>query len=212
MDRTKDIIKQIERISGSRSPYEVFCDWIKCTALSFAQTTIFSPQREKQYMDTIKKYHEEDAKEFVHMAVLLSETMENGMNDVLGNLFMMSGWGNKNTGQFFTPYHLSRAVAEVNYVDSENIVLMNEPSAGAGGMVIAMADTMNRHGADYQKRLRVVAQDLDLTAYYMCFIQLALYGIDAKCVQGNTLENKPFSVFDNNVMVTPMYIMNGALW
>ena len=209
MDRTKDIIKKINAMSGSKSPYEVFSDWIKCTALAMAQTTIFSPKREAEYMDTIKKYN---AIEFVKLTALLSETIECGMNDVLGNLFMASGWGNKNTGQFFTPYAVSLASALCTYTLSEDIVTMEEPAAGAGGMIIAMAEAMQRSGVNHQKKLRVVARDLDYNAYYMCYIQLALYGIDAKCVQGNTLEGKSFSVFDDNVMVTPMFIINGGAW
>lgn len=34
MNYTKEIIERINKLSGSRSPYEVFCDWIKCSAIS----------------------------------------------------------------------------------------------------------------------------------------------------------------------------------
>ncbi len=30
----REIIKRINALSGSRSPYEVFCDWVKCYALA----------------------------------------------------------------------------------------------------------------------------------------------------------------------------------
>ena len=93
-----------------------------------------------------------------------------------------------------------------------DIVTMNEPSAGAGGMIIAAAQSMKEQGINYQKSLRVVAQDLDWNAFYMCYIQLSLLGIDAKCIQGDTLENKPYKTFNENVFLTPMYLLNGCIW
>lgn len=66
-------------------------------------------------------------------------------------------------------------------------VTLNEPSCGSGGMVIATARAMLEKGIDYQKKLKVIAQDLDWKAVYMCYVQLSLYGIDAEVIQGNTL-------------------------
>ena len=143
---------------------------------------------------------------------MLAETIESCADDVLGNLFMVSGWGNKNTGQFFTPYSVSLATAKLQCYKSNETVRMNEPAAGAGGMIIAVAQAMKENGINYQKQLRVIAQDLDLTAFYMCYTQLSLMGIDAKCVQGDTLENQPFSNLDENVFLTPMYFINGCVW
>lgn len=210
MDRTKDIIKKIDSMSGSKSPYNVFTDWIKCTALAIMQSVWFSEDREQIYLDIIKDYNGRD---FSDMCAWLSETIECKMTDVLGNLFMQSGWGNKNTGQFFTPYTLSLATADLVMTDlpDNEYITLNEPSAGAGGMVIAAAEIVKNSGRNYQKCLRVVAQDLDWNAFYMCYIQLSLYGIDAKVVQGDTLLDKPFKNFDSNVFLTPMFMLNGAL-
>ena len=209
MDRTKEIIKAINSLSGNKSPYQVFSDWIKCAALSISQSCLKIKKREQQYIETIKEY---PAQEFSKMAAMLAETIESFPGDVLGNLFMASGWGNKNTGQFFTPYSVSLAAARLQSYKSNETVKMNEPAAGAGGMIIAVAQAMKENGINYQKQLRVIAQDLDLTAFYMCYTQLSLMGIDAKCVQGDTLENQPFSNLDENVFLTPMYFINGCAW
>lgn len=40
---------------------------------------------------------------------------------------------------------------------------------------------------NYQRCMRVVAQDLDWKSVYMCYLQLSLLGIRAVVVQGNTL-------------------------
>lgn len=209
MNRTKDIIKIINSLSGSKSSYQVFSDWIKCVALSLSQCCFKTEKREQQYLDTIRAY---PAQEFSKTAAMLAETIESSTGDILGDLFMISGWGNKNTGQFFTPYSVSLAVAQLQSYENNEIVKMNEPSAGAGGMIIAVAQAMKEKGINYQKNLRVIAQDLDLTAFYMCYTQLSLMGIDAKCVQGDTLQNKSFSNFDENVFLTPMYFINGCVW
>lgn len=209
MDRTKEIIKAVNSLSGNKSPYQVFSDWIKCAALSLSQCCFKTEKREQQYIETIKEY---PAQEFSKMAAMLAETIESSPGDILGNLFMLSGWGNKNTGQFFTPYSVSLATAKLQSYKSNETVRMNEPAAGAGGMIIAVAQAMKENGINYQKQLRVIAQDLDLTAFYMCYTQLSLMGIDAKCVQGDTLENQPFSNLDENVFLTPMYFINGCVW
>ena len=209
MDRTKEIIKAVNSLSGNKSPYQVFSDWIKCAALSLSQCCFKTEKREQQYIETIKEY---PAQEFSKMAAMLAETIESSPGDILGNLFMLSGWGNKNTGQFFTPYSVSLAAAKLQCYKSNETVRMNEPAAGAGGMIIAVAQAMKENGINYQKQLRVIAQDLDLTAFYMCYTQLSLMGIDAKCVQGDTLENQPFSNLDENVFLTPMYFINGCVW
>lgn len=209
MDYTREIIKKIDSMSGSKSSFQVFSDWVKCTALSIAQSVYYREKRERQFLETIAEYPKD---EFAKMTAMLTETFEGKFGDVLGNLFMASGWGNKNTGQFFTPYSLSLACANLQDYSKEDIVEMNEPSAGAGGMVIAVAQTMKEQGVNYQNKLRVVAQDLDWNALYMCYIQLSLLGIDAKCVQGDTLENKKIENFGDNVFLTPMHLLNGCAW
>lgn len=193
MDRKKEIIKKINTLSGSRSPYDIFCDWVKLMALAIQnrccliQDQIWN-SREEEYIKTIAPYREQGI-EFVRMFGMLAETMETGMSDTLGEIYMESGCGNKNTGQFFTPFHLSEAVARVSLIgeDGSRAIEMNEPSCGGGGMIIAAAKTLKDRGINYQNVLKVVAQDLDWKAVYMCYVQLSLLGIDAVVVQGNTL-------------------------
>ena len=117
MDYTREIIKKIDGMSGSKSSFQVFSDWVKCTALSISQSVYYSEKREKQFLETIAEYPKD---EFAKMTAMLTETFEDKFGDVLGNLFMMSGWGNKNTGQFFTPYSLSIACANLQDYSKED--------------------------------------------------------------------------------------------
>ena len=194
MNRKKDIIKMIEQISGKYSAYEVFTDWIRCSGLAISNSITMIhgkvwQDREQMYIDTMRKYTPEEGKMLSEMFSMLAETLEFEMTDVLGQIYMESGMGSKAAGQFFTPFHLSRLCAELSLPepDENGIFTVNEPSCGGGGMIIAAAVALRNQGIDYQRKMRVVAQDLDWKGVYMCYLQLSLLGINAVCVQGNTL-------------------------
>ena len=196
MNKKKEIINAIERISGKYSAYEVFTDWIRCMAMSISNSvTMFHgpiwKEREEIYMSTINKYSHDEQMAFCEMTAWLAETLDDGPDDVPGDIYMKSGMGSKAAGQFFTPFHLSELCAKLSIntdiLEGNDIIELNEPSCGGGGMVIAVARALNDAGINYQRRLRVVAQDLDWKGVYMCYVQLSLLGINAICVQGDTL-------------------------
>lgn len=212
MNRKKDIIKIINNISGKYSAYEVFTDWIRCASLSISNSCQLIHDkvwhdREHMYLDTIRKYTKEEVQLFVEMLGMLAETLEEP-SDVLGQVYMESGMGSKAAGQFFTPYHLSELCAELSLLepDDDGIYRINEPSCGGGGMIIAAAAVLKKKGVDYQRKMHVVAQDLDWKGVYMCYLQLSLLGIDAVCVQGDTLAepyiDRHYSV--DRILYTPM--------
>lgn len=200
----KEIIKDIERLSGAKSQYEVFYDWITAMAMMYANLrgNIIGPEnlnendrkiydeREKLYEEAVGGY-ENGTETFARMHAMLVVALEDDMTDMLGEIFMEAGIGNKSTGQFFSPFHLSLLTAKLN-VSSINIppdkkISINEPSCGAGGMIIGAAAALKEKGIDYQVFLDVVAQDLDWKAVYAAYVQLSILGIKAIVVQGNTL-------------------------
>lgn len=194
MNEKQEIIGRIRRIAGRYSEYEVFTDWIRCCALAVSNAvTPFCGKvwedREKAYMDTISRYTEEEQKMFPKMFALLTLALEKEIGDVLGDIYMASGMGSKAAGQFFTPYHLSELCARlvVPEPDENGKFIVNEPSCGGGGMIIATAAALRDRGVDYQRKMDVVAQDIDWKGVYMCYLQLSLLGIKAVCVQGDTL-------------------------
>jgi len=194
MDEKKEILDCIRSIAGKYSEYEVFVDWIRCGALAISNAvTPFRgkvwEEREKTYMDTINRYTKEEQKIFSKMFALLTLALEKEMGDVLGDIYMISGMGSKAAGQFFTPYHLSKLCANLVALepDKTGCYRINEPSCGGGGMIIAAAAALRDHGVDYQRKMDVVAQDMDIKSVHMCYVQLSILGIKATCVQGNTL-------------------------
>lgn len=212
MNRKKDIIKCIKNVSGRYSEYEVFSDWVKCMALAISNAISISHEkvwrdREKAYLETIGKYSHEESQVFPIMSAMLVETLEDHMSDALGEIYMDAKMGNKTTGQFFTPYNLSLSCAQLLYTEPDEYELyhINEPSCGGGGMIIAMAQILKEKGINYQRTMRVVAQDLDWKAVYMCYTQLSLLGIHAVVVQGNTLAEPCIGSYPpDRVLYTPM--------
>lgn len=190
-----EIVRKINALSGSHSPYEIFRDWIEWSALGIQNSLcLFHDDtwkfREQRYMDIVKKYPRKDIDVFVEMFALLTMELEEEISDVLGWIYMHAEMGSKQTGQFFTPFHLSLLTAEMGIpqdISEENPLIMSEPSCGGGGMIIATARVLKERGLNYQRCMKVFAQDLDWKGVYMTYVQLSLLGIRAVVVQGDSL-------------------------
>lgn len=197
MSIKKEIIKEIQNMSGGHSPYEVFSDWIRCCSLSICNSVSMIHdevwrRREEDYIETLRRYPNGTEYKFAGMFVSLGDYLTENMTDALGEIFMESGMGSKSTGQFFTPFHISELCAKMSLRETiKNFdgakISMTEPSCGGGGMIIASAKVLKDAGINYQKYLDVVAQDLDWKGVYMTYLQCSLLGIKATVVQGDTL-------------------------
>lgn len=217
------IVKMLNDLAGRYSRWVIWQDFITMAAISIANT-IRQPQyeaREKRYLEIAAKY---DAGELERFAVMLSE-VTNGLEtnpeqDFLGELFMALELGNEWRGQFFTPYHLCRAIAAVQITErtkaqiaAKGWVNVNDPACGAGALLVAFANACKAKDINYQQHVLFVAQDVDMLAGMMCFIQLSLLGCAGYVVIDNTL-TKPARSYDRrallpvdtgNVWYTPMY-------
>lgn len=205
----KRIIDIINSFQGGYSGYQVFADWVKACAISISNSTELClssvwKERENQYMELLGKYGAEGMDKFADMLGMLALELENNPSDVLGEVYMNAGFGSKSTGQFFTPFHLSELTARLIYKYDELPLHLHEPSCGGGGMIIAVYKDMLIKGLDPQRNLKVVAQDLEWNAVYMCYVQLSLLGISAVVVQGDTL-TEPYSkeTPEHRVLYTP---------
>ena len=87
-DHKKEIIKTINSMSGSRSGYEIFSDWVSCMAIAIENSThVFRneiwQEREKLYKDTMNRYTLEERQKFPEMLAHLTMAFEEGPDDIL---------------------------------------------------------------------------------------------------------------------------------
>ena len=173
-------------------------------------------EREKQYLSVIGRYTAEEQKIFPEMMSIVTLALEdNPEQDFLGSLYHYLELHQEQKGQFFTPYNISRFMAEVLFekndarrkLEQNNYISVSDPACGAGAMLIAFANAAKRSGINYQKQVLFVAQDIDHTAAIMCYIQLSLLGCPAVVIIGDTL-TKPMFHPDNDVWYTLFYHLN----
>lgn len=196
----KKIIEKIRKLPKKYSPVDILNDLVEMLAIAIQNGTCLLQdelwkKREQQYIGIISKYDRETQHEFEELCAMMTIAYEKeGACDLLGEIYMEAGCGNKQAGQFFTPFNVSELCAGIAFqeISEKNRLKMYEPNAGAGGMVLAAAKELNKRGINYQTCMDVIAQDLDWKGVYMSYVQFSLLGIPAVVVQGDTLE-EPFT-------------------
>ena len=210
MDYLKEFCTKLQNLDRSKNVATIFKDFLTLCTCSFAQPFYKSDEIEQKYLKTINEYAKEQAEEFTKLLAFLIQALEEKHQDFLGQVYMNFKLGNTASGQFFTPYHVSKLMAEINFAENENlikdneIITLSEPCCGSGGMIIAFAEAMKNHNYNYQKQLFVEAVDIDEMAFMMCYIQLSLFGIPARVILDDTL-----SMNYTKILYTPFYFLNG---
>ena len=77
----KEIIKTIGELSGSYTPYVIFTDWVKMTAIAIQNSCCALHDktwqtREKAYIDTAKKYSNQERASLCKMQALLWQSFQ----------------------------------------------------------------------------------------------------------------------------------------
>lgn len=228
----KTIVNILEGLSGRFSLWEVWQDFIIMCATSLANAVDgrFREAREKDYMARVSKYTSKELDSFGHaFAEVVMALDENPDQDFLGELFMCLDLGNEWKGQFFTPYSVCKAMAEMTFplslmsqIEDRGWVSVSDPACGAGALLIAFANMCRQPGRDvnFQTQVLFVAQDIDYLAGMMCYIQLSLLGCPGYVVIDDTLAH-PSTSYDcrgliptggSNVWYTPMYFRDVWHW
>lgn len=209
-----EIIKLIGRSAYSVNSSKLISDVFECGALAISNLVDFTKydereERYKQIMNTYKPQERELIAEIFGkiFALLSSVVYDDGeFNDYLGELFMRCNQGEKRAGQFFTPYHVSKFMAEITVTDSEikngEIITVNDCCCGGGGMLVAAVDVLkNRYGVNYARDCFIDAGDIDERCVHMTYLQLSLAGVPAIIKHQDALSRKLWSVWK-----TPAYL------
>lgn len=198
-----ELITEIKSLSQSQGLNTVFTTFLEITATSIAaqMDPANAAEREKRYEEIASKMEPETLTAYARMfALLYLATREHADDpcDILGDIYHELRLNNEWNGQFFTPDHICRLMAQlVNPVDElpdkEGPILINEPTCGSGTMVIGAVWAMKRKNFDFLHKSFFVAQDIDIRCVWMAYIQLSLYGIPAVVIHGNTLTMEEWS-------------------
>lgn len=194
MDHTKEFIREFDRLARRHDRHRAFLDFLALT--SSALLKVADPWRAEQheaaYMETARRYDAEELKACAYMLAITTMALEERPQDFLGHIYMHLELGNKHAGQFFTPYSLCQAMAEITLHDvgeddPRELITLQEPAVGAGATIIACMEALQKRGINYQRRTYTVAVDVSEMAARMAYIQFSLLGIPAHVVWGNTL-------------------------
>jgi type I restriction enzyme M protein len=177
--------KILDKISNRHDSTTVFDDFIYMCVCAFAYG-----QMEEQYMSTVKRYNDEEAKLFGQaMGALLIDyenvvTKEGAWNDLLGEYFMeiSSRSSASRSGQFFTPVSLCNMIAQMTQ-EGEPGETINDPSCGSSRCLVAHA----RLHPDNRLKCFYHGYDLDRRCVNMSVINYIMHGMKGVVIHMNTL-------------------------
>ena len=215
----KELCKSLTSVSDRYSTWQVFEDWLAMSAIAISNAVdlIQKDEREKQYLEIVKKYNSQELTKIAECLGLLvgqldKEYKTSGITDLLGKVFHALNLHNEYHGQFFTPFHICECMGRMTFDGSEpsvettlkeqNYISILEPCVGSGGLVLGFAKAMQEEKHNPQQELCVTAIDIDIKCVHMAYLQLSLFGIPAVVVHGNSLTEEQWSVWR-----TPAYIL-----
>ncbi|EIN6984451.1 DUF1738 domain-containing protein [Salmonella enterica subsp. enterica serovar Enteritidis] len=215
--KTNPHIQEFVSVFNSIAPYEnrwqVFSDFAHMAAAALYNAIHRDPTVEADYLRRVKRYSKEDAIRMSRLLDVVTDGLEFSPTDFLGQLMMTLELGNQNLGQYFTPYSVSYMMARINMADRlpeleeghGSFITVCDPACGAGGMIVATAETMLEAGYNPQKQMLAFCTDIDPLAAMLCYIQLTLMHIPAVVSIGNSL-----TMEITREMATPAYRL--GLW
>lgn len=214
VDHKKEIIKMVENIShGRRATWEIWQDFLYMAscALSNPVDRVQAPEREVEYLRLAKRYEKDELEGLTGILGHLILALEERTTDVLGECYMELELFSRWKGQFFTPWCVAVAMAEMNLggvdkmLETQEFVTILEPAIGSGVMIIAALDVLKRQGVNYQERIHVTGIDIDPVVLHMAYIQLSLLNVPAVLCEGNAL-----SMEYRATWLTPAHVL--GLW
>ena len=201
-DHRKRFVKAFESLAHHRERHDVFTDFLDMAVCAIRKRTLpagpAADALEEQYMAVVERNAADDVRRMPELLAVTALAVQDGgcdfLGQIVGDLELMTG----HMGQFFTPYDVSRMIAEMTLdtvdeiIAEQGFVTVQEPACGAGGMIIAAADVIERKGFDIGRQLYVDATDISPTCFKMSYLQASLRGIPATIRRGNTLTLEMF--------------------
>lgn len=205
MDRaaySKEFRKLFDRLCRRHSWHGAFRDFIEIAACTVHQQPYHEgalakdaefERIEQVYMATIKKYEREELDQIAALFALSVLALRESPQDFIGQQYMELEVHNKHNGEFFTPAHVSRMMAQMSMVSVDDIirekglVTIQEPACGAGVMLIEAANVIREEGFDPRQVMWFQAMDINRTCFNMAYFQLSALELVGEVLHGDTL-------------------------
>lgn len=214
------ILKLLDKGTYKVGRHEFLSDLFEMAAIAISNKFDFrqAEEREKTYLSLINKYDKDMQQLIVQTFAEIYRLLSNqynpsiGFADYLGEIYMRSETSSSKSGQFFTPYCVSKLCAKCvinenaikEAMEQDKIITLHEPTCGSGGMIIAVADVLyNDYHFNISRNLLVECGDIDKRCVRMSYLQLSLAGIPAVIFQRDGLTLETWERWE-----TPAYVMN----
>lgn len=201
-DLRKQFIKAFDRLAHHRERHDVLADFLEMATCAIRKKTLppgpDADAIEERYMAVVKRHRPEDVRAMPELLGITAIAVQEGGCDFLGQVVVELELPNQHMGQFFTPYDVSRMMAEMTFdtvdeiIAEQGFVTVLEPACGAGGMIVAAADVLEARGFDIGRQLYVDGTDISPMCFRISYLQASLRGIPATIRRGNTLSRETF--------------------
>jgi type I restriction-modification system DNA methylase subunit len=192
--------KLLSTISGKYGFQNIFDDFTQMVVCAYSMGRM-----EEQYLKIAKKYEPKELEVFANALGEMvleyeSASLDGNWDDVIGNIYEMSGSSNAKTGQFFTPKSICDLMANFCNHQGEYV---NDPSAGSSRNLVAHSrqNPNNRFTSFY------VAQDLDNRCINMSVINFIMYGMKGVVIHCDTLSMKVFKGYRIYLPETGLFVV-----
>lgn len=199
-----NIVKKIQSLVHKQNYDEIFFDWVRCMFYTYSNTCnkIGAEDREEKYKNIVKKYGEGIINVFIECNVELIRLFEKNIDDYLGKIHHKLEVHNKMKGQFFTPFHISKLMAEtrvnelIKELNSKKRIKIMDAACGSGCLILGILAVLKEKGINYQNKIFISCSDLDENVIQMAYIQLTLADAKARCKNEDALTGKCFESWD----------------
>lgn len=202
---TNEVEKILNGIQGHDN-YAVIRDFFEMSAIAIRNSVDHGREwksYEQRYLSIVKTYNQEQLNLFVKALAVFTGWIQKAMDgdipfrDFDGEIYMDSGTSSDKAGQFFTPYSVSKMMAEVNFnkdklkaeiaADPDHVITIYEPTCGAGGLIVAEIEVLKDAGINYAWNAFVDCGDIDARCVHMTYLTLSLLGVPAVVRRGDAL-------------------------
>ncbi|MEK7990955.1 MAG: N-6 DNA methylase [Thiotrichaceae bacterium] len=199
----KQFIAKMDAFGAAYAKCTLFQDFVRLARIELQQPINLmisgskDEQLEREYISIMKRYKQDERMIFLDLFVILVEGLEAYQTDMLGEVFETLDCGSQQSGQFFTPEPISKAMALMTLPQTPpegDFITVLDSACGTGSTLIAALEILKKRGF---KRYHVHFTACDIAAHLVdaTYIQLTLLGMPALVYHTNALSGEVWNVY-----------------